>query len=206
MERSTFMSAFIFFFQAEDGIRDDLVTGVQTCALPISLQQNIQTLHKRVNELGVAEPVIQQQGADRIVVQLPGVQDTSRAKEILGRTATLEVRLVDEEAMRSGSNFGVDLFPERRRDGSVGQVPVRKQVLVTGDQFIGAQATFDQDQRPAVAVELDDAGGRVMRQATRENLKKLMAIILFEKGKGEAISAATIHGEFGSRFQITVAS
>ena len=168
-----------------------------------ALQQNIMTLHKRVNELGVAEPVIQQQGADRIVVQLPGVQDTSRAKEILGRTATLEVRLVDEDAMRSGSNFGVDVFPERRRDGSVGQTPVKKQVYVTGEQFIGASATFDQDQRPAVAVELDDAAGRVMRQVTRENVKHLMAIILFEKGKGEAISVATIQSEFGSRFQIT---
>jgi preprotein translocase subunit SecD len=168
-----------------------------------ALQQNILTLHKRVNELGVAEPVIQQQGADRIVVQLPGVQDTSRAKEILGRTATLEVRLVDEEAQRTNSTFGVDLFPERRRDGSVGQVPVKKQVIVTGDQFIGASATFDQDQRPAVAVELDDQGGRAMRQTTRENIKHLMAIILFEKGKGEAISVATIQGEFGSRFQIT---
>ena len=168
-----------------------------------ALQQNIQTLHKRVNELGVAEPVIQQQGADRIVVQLPGVQDPVRAREILGRTATLEVRMVDEDARRSGSTFGVDMFPERRRDGTIDQVPVKKQVLVTGDQFIGAQATFDQDQRPAVAVELDDAGGRSMRQATRENLKKLMAIILFEKGKGEAISVATIQSEFGSRFQIT---
>jgi len=168
-----------------------------------ALQQNILTLHKRVNELGVAEPVIQQQGADRTVVQLPGVQDVSRAKEILGRTATLEVRLVDEEAMRSGSTFGLDVFPERRRDGSLGQVPVKKQVYVTGDQFIGASATFDQDQRPAVAVELDDAGGRTMRQVTRENVKHLMAIILFEKGKGEAISVATIQSEFGSRFQIT---
>ncbi len=168
-----------------------------------ALQQNIMTLHKRVNELGVAEPVIQQQGADRIVVQLPGVQDTSRAKEILGRTATLEVRLVDEDAMRSGATFGVDVFPERRRDGSIGQTPVKKQVYVTGEQFIGASATFDQDQRPAVAVELDDAAGRVMRQVTRENVKHLMAIILFEKGKGEAISVATIQGEFGSRFQIT---
>jgi preprotein translocase subunit SecD len=168
-----------------------------------ALQQNILTLHKRVNELGVAEPVIQQQGIDRIVVQLPGVQDTARAKEILGRTATLEVRLVDEEAMRSGSTFGVDVFPERRRDGTIGQVPVKKQVYVTGDQFIGASATFDQDQRPAVAVELDDAAGRVMRQVTRENVKHLMAIILFEKGKGEAISVATIQSEFGSRFQIT---
>src|SRR2546429_2504214 len=168
-----------------------------------AVQQNIGTLHKRVNELGVAEPVIQQQGADRIVVQLPGVQDTARAKEILGRTATLEVRLVDEEAMRAGSNFGVDVFPERRRDGSIGQTPVKKQVYVTGEQFIGASATFDQDQRPAVAVELDDAGGRTMRQVTRENVKHLMAIILFEKGKGEAISVATIQSEFGSRFQIT---
>ena len=168
-----------------------------------ALQQNIMTLHKRENELGVAEPVIQQQGADRIVVQLPGVQDTSRAKEILGRTATLEVRMVDEEAMRSGSTFGVDVFPERRRDGTVGQVPTKKQVIVTGDQFVGASATIDQDPRPAVAVELDDAGGRAMRQTTRENLKKLMAIILFEKGKGEAISVATIQSEFGSRFQIT---
>ena len=180
-------------------VKPDFQKRVQETAL----QQNIMTLHKRVNELGVAEPVIQQQGADRIVVQLPGVQDTARAKEILGRTATLEVRLVDEEAMRSGSTFGVDVFPERRRDGSIGQTPVKKQVYVTGDQFIGASATFDQDQRPAVAVELDDAAGRVMRQVTRENVKHLMAIILFEKGKGEAISVATIQSEFGSRFQIT---
>ena len=180
-------------------VRPDFQKRVQETAL----QQNILTLHKRVNELGVAEPVIQQQGVDRILVQLPGVQDTARAKEILGRTATLEVRLVDEEAMRAGSTFGVDVFPERRRDGSVGQVPVKKQVYVTGDQFIGASATFDQDQRPAVAVELDDAAGRTMRQVTRENVKHLMAIILFEKGKGEAISVATIQSEFGSRFQIT---
>ena len=175
----------------------------QKRVMETALQQNIQTLHKRVNELGVAEPVIQQQGADRIVVQLPGVQDTSRAKEILGRTATLEVRLVDEDGMKTGQTFGDDVFPERRRDGSVSQVPVKKQVYVTGDQFIGASATFDQDQRPAVAVELDDAGGRTMRQVTRENVKHLMAIILFEKGKGEAISVATIQSEFGSRFQIT---
>jgi preprotein translocase subunit SecD len=169
----------------------------------LAIKQNITTLNRRVNQLGVAEPVIQQQGADRIVVQLPGVQDTAKAKEILGRTATLEVRLVDEEAMRSGSNFNVDVFPERRRDGTVGAVPTKKQVIVTGDQFTGANATFDNDQRPAVSVELNEAGGRSMRQTTRENLKKLMAIVLFEKGKGEAISVATIQGEFGSRFQIT---
>ncbi|MDW8468989.1 MAG: protein translocase subunit SecD [Burkholderiales bacterium] len=176
---------------------------VQKREQELAIQQNIGTLNRRVNQLGVAEPVIQQQGADRIVVQLPGVQDVARAKEILGRTATLEVRLVDEDAMRTGSTFGVDVFPERRRDGTVGMVAVKKQVIVTGDQFVGAQATFDQDGRPAVAVELNEAGGRVMRQTTREHLKRPMAIILFEKGRGEAISVATIQSEFGSRFQIT---
>ena len=191
----------------DDGQDQLLVATLKPDALKkeqdLAIKQNIVTLNRRVNQLGVAEPVIQQQGADRIVVQLPGVQDTARAKEILGRTATLEVRLVDEEAMRSGSSFNVDVFPERKRDGSVSPVPVKKQVLVTGDQFVGAQATFDNDQRPAVSVELNEAAGRVMRQATREHLKHLMAIILIEKGKGEAISVATIQGEFGSRFQIT---
>ena len=193
--------------ERDDG-RDLLLVGsirpeVQKRLMEQALQQNIGTLHKRVNELGVAEPVIQQQGADRIVVQLPGVQDTARAKEILGRTATLEVRLVDEEARASGSTVNVDMFAERQRDGRIVPVPVKKQVIVTGDQFVGASATFDQDNRPAVAVELDQAGGRSMRIATRENLRRLMAIILFERGKGEAISVATIQGEFGSRFQIT---
>jgi len=168
-----------------------------------AVKQNIVTLNKRVNELGVAEPIIQQQGENRIVVQLPGVQDVARAKEILGRTATLEVRMVDEEAMRTGSTVNVEIFPERQRDGTTTQVPTKKQVVITGDQFTGAQATFDQDQRPAVSVDLDQSGGRVMRQVTRENIKRLMAIILFEKGKGEAISVARIQGEFGNQFQIT---
>jgi len=169
----------------------------------LALRQNIQTLHNRINELGVAEPVIQQQGADRVVVELPGVQDTAKAKEILGRTATLEVRLVDEDAMRSNSTFNVDVFPERKRDGSVSNVPVKKQVLLTGDRFTGAAATFDQHQQPAVSINLDAAGGRVMLGVTRENLGHLMAIILFERGKGEAISVAKIQGEFSNRFQIT---
>jgi preprotein translocase subunit SecD len=169
----------------------------------LALQQNIVTLGNRVNGLGVSEPVIQQQGLDRIAVQLPGVQDPVRAREILGRTATLEVRLVDEEAMRRGSTVGVDVFPERRRDGTVTNVPMKRQVVLTGDQFNGAQATFDHEQRPAVSVDLDSRGGSIMREVTRENLKHQMAIILFEKGKGEAISVATIQGEFGSRFQIT---
>jgi preprotein translocase subunit SecD len=169
-----------------------------------ALKQNIATLNKRINELAVAEPVIQQQGADRIVVQLPGVQDVARAKDLIGRTATLEVRLV-EQASVAGSDapVGTDLIPERRRDGSLNMVAVRKLVVLTGDRFNGAQATFDENQRPAVAVQLDAAGGRIMRDVTRENLKKMMAIILIEKGRPEAISVATIQGEFGNRFQIT---
>ena len=148
-------------------IRAEALKSIQEAAL----KQNISTLNNRVNGLGVSEPVIQQQGADRIAVQLPGVQDPVRAREILGRTATLEVRLVDEEAQRSGNTVGADVFPENRRDGKI-NVPVKRQVLITGDQFIGAAATFDQDQRPAVSVDLDQAGGKVMRQVTRENLKK----------------------------------
>jgi preprotein translocase subunit SecD len=167
-----------------------------------ALKQNIGTLHNRINELGVAEPVIQQQGADRVVVQLPGVQDVARAKQILGRTATLEIRLVDEEAMAANSP-GAQSVPERRPDGSTRMVPLRRQVVVTGDQLIDANATFDENQRPAVAVSLDARGGAAMRQASRENLKKLMAIVLYEKGRGEAISVATIQSEFGNRFQIT---
>jgi preprotein translocase subunit SecD len=193
--------------ERDDGQNSLLIATIKPEALKriqeTALKQNIGTLGNRVNGLGVSEPVIQQQGSDRIAVQLPGVQDPVRAREILGRTATLEVRLVDEEATRAGSTLGVDVFPERRRDGSVVNVAVKKQIVITGDQFIGAAATFDQDQRPAVSVDLDQAGGRVMRQVTREHLKRQMAIILFEKGKGEAISVATIQGEFGSRFQIT---
>ena len=141
-------------------IRAEALKRIQESAL----KQNISTLNNRVNGLGVSEPVIQQQGADRIAVQLPGVQDPVRAREILGRTATLEVRLVDEEAQRSGNTAGADVFPENRRDGVRINVPVKRQVVLTGDQFIGAGATFDNDHRPAVSVDLDPAGGRVMRQ------------------------------------------
>ena len=168
-----------------------------------SVKQNIVTLHNRINELGVAEPVIAQQGADRIVVQLPGVQDVAKAKDLIGRTATLEIRMVDEAASLSGSGFGVDVVPERQRDGSERLVYLKKQVVVTGDRLNGADATFDQNQQPAVSVKLDAAGGRIMRDVTRENIQKQMAIVLYEKGKGEAISVATIQGEFGNQFQIT---
>jgi preprotein translocase subunit SecD len=167
-----------------------------------ALKQNITTLHNRVNELGVAEPVIQQQGADRIVVQLPGVQDVARAKQIIGRTATLEIRMVDQEAMAAGTP-GALTVPERKAGGVVTPTPLKREVVVTGNQLNGASATLDQNQRPAVSVRLDEAGGRAMRAVTRDNIGKLMAIVLYEKGKGEAISVARIQGEFGNQFQIT---
>ncbi|MDP5240202.1 protein translocase subunit SecD [Uliginosibacterium sp. 31-16] len=176
--------------QARRTIQDDAV------------KQNIVTLHNRVNELGVAEPVIQQQGADRIVVQLPGVQDVSKAKDTIGRTATLQVRMVAEGANPLSPPAGTDVFPENR-SGQPFPVAVKKQVVLTGDRFVKAQSTFDNNQRPAISVTLDAVGGRIMRDTTRENIHKQMAIILFEKNKGEAISVATIQGEFGNQFQIT---
>ncbi|MEY2617515.1 MAG: hypothetical protein RL522_517 [Pseudomonadota bacterium] len=172
-----------------------------------ALKQNIHTLHNRINELGVAEPVIQQQGLDRIVVQLPGVQDTAKAKDILGRTATLEMRLVDESAearaaeMGSGPvPFGSERFLER--DGR--PVILKKQVVLTGDSLTDAQPGFDsQSQQPKVDLTVDAKGGRIMRDTSRENLKKRMAIVLFEKGKGEVLTAPVIQGELGNRFQIS---
>jgi preprotein translocase subunit SecD len=167
-----------------------------------AIKQNIVTLHNRVNELGVAEPVIQQQGLDRIVVQLPGVQDVSKAKDLIGRTATLQVRMVAEGADPINPPPGVDVFPEIR-DGQEVPHAVKKQVVLTGDRFVKASATFDSNQQPAVSVDLDSAGGLIMRDTTREYLHKQMAIVLFEKGRGEAISVATIQGEFSNKFQIT---
>jgi preprotein translocase subunit SecD len=170
-----------------------------------ALQQNIITLRNRVNELGVAEPVITQQGASRVVVQLPGVQDTAKAKDILGRTATLEVRMVDDlfqasPELQQQAPLGYEIFPDSA-DGS--PVLVKKDTVLSGDHFTSAQSTFDQYSQPAVSVNLDPVGGRVMRDLTRENIGKKMAIILFDRGKGEAISVATIQGEFSSSFQIT---
>ncbi len=172
-----------------------------------ALKQNIVTLHNRINELGVAEPVIAQQGIDRIVVQLPGVQDTAKAKDILGRTATLEMRLVDEsaEGRAAESNtgsvpFGSERFSER--DGR--PVIVKKQVIITGESLTDAQPGFDsQNQQPKVDLTVDAKGGRIMRDTSRENLKKRMAIVLFEKGKGEVLTAPVIQGELGNRFQIS---
>lgn len=168
------------------------------------VKQNITALSKRVNELGVAEPIIQQQGADRIVVQLPGVQDVARAKEIIGRTATLEVRLVDESIIgpvddSTAVPFGSELF----KVGRGGPAILYKDPVLTGDYISGAAASFDQNQQPAVSIDLNGDGGRKMREGTRGKIGKRMAIVLFEKGKGELLTVATIQAELGSTFQIT---
>jgi preprotein translocase subunit SecD len=171
-----------------------------------ALKQNITTLRNRINELGVAEPVIQQQGADRVVVELPGVQDTARAKNIIGRTATLEARLVDVSADGLAAANGAVPPPfgsERFTIGRGTPVVLKKDVIFSGQQLQGAQATFDENQSAAVSIELTEAAGRIMRQVTRENLNKPMAVVLFERGRGEVLTVANIKGEFGSRFQIT---
>ncbi len=170
-----------------------------------AVQQNITTLRNRVNELGVAEPIIQQAGADRVVVQLPGVQDTAKAKDILGRTATLEVRMVDEEhdlsaALRGQIPFGSELYSER----GGGPVLIRKQVVLTGDRINDAQPGFDNNNQPAVHLNLDNSGARIFQQLTRDNVGKRMAILLIEKNQAEVITAPVIREEIGGgRVQIS---
>lgn len=173
-----------------------------------ALKQNIVTLHNRINELGVAEPVIQQQGLDRIVVQLPGVQDTAKAKDILGRTATLEVRMVDESAEARSAEMGSGPVPfgsEKYLDRNGQSIIVQKQVTLTGENLTDAQPGFDsQTQEPTVNLTLDAKGARIFKDVTRENVGKRMAIILFEKGKGEVVTAPVIRGEIGGgRVQIS---
>ncbi|UUX96416.1 protein translocase subunit SecD [Aquabacterium sp. J223] len=172
-----------------------------------ALKQNISTLHNRVNELGVAEPVIQQQGADRVVVQLPGVQDTAKAKDIIGRTATLEVRLVDDSAEAQGALAGgaVPFGTERYVERGGAPLIVKRQVILTGENLTDAQPGFDgQTQEPAVHLTLDAKGSRIFRDVTRENVGKRMAILLFEKGKGEVVTAPVIRSEIsGGRVQIS---
>ncbi len=169
-----------------------------------AVQQNLMTLRNRVNELGVAEPVIQQQGADRVVVQLPGVQDTARAKDILGRTATLEVRMVDDTHQASAGSvapLGTEMFKDR--EGNL--VLVYKTVVLTGERINDAQPGFDgQTNEPTVNLNLDGVGARKFKDASRENIGKRMAIILFEKGKGEVVTAPVIREEIGGgRVQIS---
>jgi preprotein translocase subunit SecD len=173
-----------------------------------ALKQNITTLHNRINELGVAEPVIQQQGLDRIVVQLPGVQDTAKAKDILGRTATLEVRMVEESSEARLAETGSGMVPfgtEKYLDSNGQGVIVKKQVLLTGENLTDAQPGFDtQTQEAAVHLTLDAKGARIFKDVTRENVGKRMAILLFEKGKGEVVTAPVIRTEIGGgRVQIS---
>ena len=184
-----------------------LAPEIEQQAREYALRQNITTLHNRINELGVAEPVIQRQGADRIVVQLPGVQDTAKAKDILGRTATLEVRMVDDSpeaqsALASGIvPFGLERYTERGgRD-----LLLKSEVILTGDNLTDAQAGFDnQTQEPAVHLTLDSQGARIFRNVTAESIGKRMAIVLIEKGKGEVVTAPVIRGEIGGgRVQIS---
>ncbi|WP_417659849.1 protein translocase subunit SecD [Pseudidiomarina sp.] len=184
-----------------------------------AISQNVIILRNRVNELGVAEPVVQRQGADRIVVQLPGVQDTARAKEILGATATLEFRLVDNEnSLRDAEMgrvpFGAELFPNRNG----GNTLLREDVILTGDHIVNASSGFDENQRPQVSISLDGAGGDKMSLATRDNVGKPMATLFIEfKATGErdendrivferhaeVINVATIQSRLGSNFRIT---
>ncbi len=168
------------------------------------VKQNIATLSKRINQLGVSEPIIQQQGADRIVVQLPGVVDVARAKDIIGRTATLEVRMKDESIL-DGTDatatvpYGSELF----KVGRGAPVILYKEPVLTGEYISSASASFDQHQQPSVSIDLNGDGGRKMRDATRGKIGKKMAIVLFEKGKGEVLTVATIQAELSSSFQIT---
>jgi preprotein translocase subunit SecD len=173
-----------------------------------ALKQNIVTLHNRINELAIAEPVIQQQGLDRIIVQLPGVQDVAKAKDILGRTATLELRMVDEssEGQAAETNSGsVPFGSERFLERNGRPVIVKKQVILTGENLTDAQAGIDsQTQGATVNLSLDAKGSRIFKDVTRENINKRMAIILFEKGKGEVVTAPVIRSEIGGgRVQIS---
>lgn len=196
------------FAEAADGSDLKLVVSLKPEALKRTVEegvkQNIATLSKRINELGVSEPIIQQQGPDRIVVQLPGVQDVARAKDIIGRTATLEVRMVDETVVPGTEmSAAIPLNSELFGPAQGGPVVLYKDVNLTGDYISSATASFDQNQRPAVSIDLNGDGGRKMREATRDRVGKKMAVLLKEKGKYNVIQIATIQSELGTRFQIT---
>jgi preprotein translocase subunit SecD len=185
-------------------IKQDAIKRIQESAL----KQNISTLNNRVNELGVAEPVIQQQGLDRIVVQLPGVQDTATVKKIIGRIATLQIRMVDESTEALAAERGQGAVPfgaERYLDRNGQAVIVKRDVILSGENLTDAQAGFDnQTQEPTVNLSLDAKGSRIFKDVTRDNIGKRMAILLFEKGKGEVVTAPVIRSEIGGgRVQIS---
>jgi preprotein translocase subunit SecD len=196
------------FAEAADGTELKLIVTLKPEALKRTVEdgvkQNIATLSKRINELGTTEPIIQQQGADRIVVQLPGVQDVAHAKDIIGRTATLELRMVDPTITPgTESSAAIPLNSELFTQGRGAPIVLSKDVILTGEYISSAVASFDQHQQPAVSIDLNGDGGRKMRQATRDNIGKRMAILLKEKGKYNVLSAPTIQSELGSTFQIT---
>jgi preprotein translocase subunit SecD len=177
-----------------------------------ALEQNMQVLRKRVNELGVAEAVVQQQGADRIIVEVPGAQNPAQIKDIIGRIATLDVRNVAEEfASGPGSNafeayrdapapVGTDKYFDERGF----PVLVRKQSIISGERIKDASANFDsRDGTPIVSVRLDEQGGKLMRQNTRENVKRRMAMLLIEKGDIKVLTWPVIQEELGANFQIS---
>ncbi len=183
---------------------------VQKRIQEFAIQQNITTLRNRVNELGVAEPIVQQAGSDRVVVQLPGVQDTAKAKDILGRTATLEVRMVDEEhsdpaSLQAAIAGQVPLGDELLYDREGAPHMLKRDVVLTGDRISDAQPGFDtQTGEPAVHINLDGRGATIFQQITRDNIGKRMAMVLVEKGKGEVITAPVIRSEIpGGRVQIS---
>ncbi|WP_426189963.1 protein translocase subunit SecD [Massilia sp. DWR3-1-1] len=195
------------FADAADGSDLKLVVTLKPAALARTVEegvkQNITTLSKRINELGVSEPIIQQQGPDRIVIQLPGVQDVARAKDIIGRTATLELRMVDETVLPGTETAAtIPLNSEVFTTGPAAPAVLYKDIVLTGEYISNASASFDQNQQPAVSIDLNGDGGRKMREATRERIGKKMAILLKEKGKYNLISVATIQSELGSSFQI----
>jgi len=196
------------FADAADGADQKLVVSIKPEAIKRTVEdgvkQNIVTLSKRINELGTTEPIIQQQGADRIVVQLPGVQDVARAKDIIGRTATLELRMVDS-TVTPGTELSaaIPLNSELFTEGRGAPVVLSRDVILTGEYISSATASFDSNQQPAVSLDLNGDGGRRMRMATRDNIGKRMAILLKEKGVYNVLSAPTIQSELGSTFQIT---
>ncbi|BEV71596.1 MULTISPECIES: protein translocase subunit SecD [unclassified Paludibacterium] len=192
-------------FKLTLSLSPDEMTRIQNDAV----KQNITTLHNRVNELGVAEPIIQQSGPNRIVVELPGVQDTAKAKDILGRTDTLEVRMVEDDqakvsaAMAGNVPSGYDLMDEATANGS-DKILVKKEVELTGDNINDAQPGFDENGAPSVNINLDATGADIFRQVTAENVGKRMAMILVEKGRSEVVTAPVIRTEIGGgRVQIS---
>ena len=173
-----------------------------------AVKQNINTLHNRVNELGVAEPVIQQSGADRIVVQLPGVQDTAKAKDIIGRTATLEVRMVDDDPANVQAALAGNVPAGYELLYTAGEQPVptlvNRQVELTGDNINDAQPSFDEMGAPAVSINLDNTGGSIFGDLTSRNVGKRMAMVLIDQGKAEVVTAPVIRTAItGGRVQIS---